>query len=84
MAHRTIAHVRSALAIAGSDPTGGAGVQADLQVFRGFGVHGAGVITALTVQDSVKIHRITLFETEKCYAEAGSIELTADDEATDG
>ncbi len=49
--------MRSALSIAGSDPTGGAGILADLQVFRGFGVHGAGVVTALTVQDSVKIHR---------------------------
>jgi hydroxymethylpyrimidine/phosphomethylpyrimidine kinase len=51
-----IVHV--ALAIAGSDPTGGAGLQADLQVFRTFGVHGAGVITALTVQDTARVHRV--------------------------
>jgi len=50
--------VRVALTIAGSDPTGGAGLQADLQVFRAFGVHGAGVITALTVQDTTKVHRV--------------------------
>jgi hydroxymethylpyrimidine/phosphomethylpyrimidine kinase len=50
--------VRVALTIAGSDPTGGAGLQADLQVFRAFGVHGAGVITALTVQDTAKVHRV--------------------------
>jgi hydroxymethylpyrimidine/phosphomethylpyrimidine kinase len=50
--------VRVALTIAGSDPTGGAGLQADLQVFRAFGVHGAGVVTALTVQDSAKVHRV--------------------------
>jgi hydroxymethylpyrimidine/phosphomethylpyrimidine kinase len=50
--------VRVALSIAGSDPTGGAGLQADLQVFRAFGVHGAGVITALTVQDTAKVHRV--------------------------
>ncbi len=50
--------MRVALTIAGSDPTGGAGLQADLQVFRAFGVHGAGVITALTVQDTAKIHRV--------------------------
>jgi hydroxymethylpyrimidine/phosphomethylpyrimidine kinase len=50
--------VRIALTIAGSDPTGGAGLQADLQVFRAFGVHGAGVVTALTVQDTAKVHRV--------------------------
>ncbi len=50
--------MRVALTIAGSDPTGGAGLQADLQVFRAFGVHGAGVITALTVQDTAKVHRV--------------------------
>jgi len=44
--------MRTALSIAGSDPTGGAGLQADLQVFRHFDLHGYGVITALTVQDS--------------------------------
>ncbi|MCH2172140.1 bifunctional hydroxymethylpyrimidine kinase/phosphomethylpyrimidine kinase [Myxococcota bacterium] len=52
------AQVECALTIAGSDPTGGAGLQADLQVFRHFGVHGAGVITALTVQDSGSVHRV--------------------------
>ena len=50
--------MHTALSIAGSDPTGGAGVQADLQVFRSLGVHGAGVITALTIQDSVKVHQV--------------------------
>ncbi len=46
------------LTIAGSDPTGGAGLQADLQVFRDFGCHGAGVVTALTIQDSVSVHSV--------------------------
>lgn len=46
------------LSIAGSDPTGGAGLQADLQVFRHFGCHGAGVLSALTIQDSVKVHSV--------------------------
>jgi hydroxymethylpyrimidine/phosphomethylpyrimidine kinase len=50
--------MRIALSIAGSDPTGGAGLQADLQVFRAFGVHGAGVVTALTVQDSGAVHEV--------------------------
>lgn len=50
--------MRVALSIAGSDPTGGAGVQADMQVFRAFGVHGAAVITALTVQDTGRVHSV--------------------------
>jgi hydroxymethylpyrimidine/phosphomethylpyrimidine kinase len=50
--------MRVALSIAGSDPTGGAGLQADLQTFRSLGVHGMGVVTALTVQDTVKVHQV--------------------------
>ncbi len=49
--------MKSALAIAGSDPRGGAGIQLDLQVFALHGVHGMAVPTALTVQTSVGIRR---------------------------
>src|SRR5215831_14843787 len=41
-----------ALTVAGSDPSGGAGIQADLKTFHAFGVYGAAVITALTVQNT--------------------------------
>jgi hydroxymethylpyrimidine kinase/phosphomethylpyrimidine kinase len=50
--------IRIALSIAGSDPTGGAGLQLDLQVFRALGVHGCAVPTALTVQDTAKVHGV--------------------------
>jgi hydroxymethylpyrimidine/phosphomethylpyrimidine kinase len=50
--------MRIALSVAGSDPTGGAGLQLDLQVFRALGVHGAGVVTALTIQDTKQVHRV--------------------------
>lgn len=50
--------MQRALSIAGSDPTGGAGLQADLQVFRAHGVHGMGIVTALTVQDSTRVHQV--------------------------
>ncbi len=50
--------MRIALSIAASDPTGGAGLQADLRVFQHLGVHGAGVVTALTVQDTRQVHSV--------------------------
>lgn len=40
------------LSIAGSDPSGGAGIQADLKVFQALGAHGMAVPAALTVQNS--------------------------------
>ena len=40
------------LTIAGSDPTGGAGIQADLETFAALGARGFSVVTAVTVQDT--------------------------------
>lgn len=48
----------SVLSIAGSDPTGGAGIQADCQVAAAFGVHAAAVPTALTLQDGLRVRRV--------------------------
>jgi hydroxymethylpyrimidine/phosphomethylpyrimidine kinase len=49
-----------ALTIAGSDSSGGAGIQADLKTFAAFGVYGASVITALTAQNTRGVSGIHL------------------------
>jgi hydroxymethylpyrimidine/phosphomethylpyrimidine kinase len=53
-AHRTAV----ALTIAGSDPSGGAGLQADLKTFHQFGVYGEAAITLLTVQNTTTVARV--------------------------
>ncbi|MGH9253716.1 MAG: bifunctional hydroxymethylpyrimidine kinase/phosphomethylpyrimidine kinase [Vicinamibacterales bacterium] len=51
--------MRTALTIAGSDPSGGAGVQADLKTFAAHSVYGLSVITAITAQNT---SGVTAFE----------------------
>lgn len=46
------ASIRRVLTIAGSDPSGGAGMQADLKTFSALGCYGTSVITALTAQNT--------------------------------
>lgn len=51
-----------ALTIAGSDPSGGAGIQADLKTFHQLGVYGEAVITLITVQNTRGVKRVEMLD----------------------
>lgn len=51
-----------ALTIAGSDPGGGAGMQADLKTFHRFGVYGTAVLTLVTVQNTTRVSRVEVLD----------------------
>lgn len=46
------------LVFAGLDPSGGAGIQADIEAITAMGAHALAVITTLTVQDNDRVHSI--------------------------
>ena len=70
-----------ALTIAGSDSSGGAGIQADLKTFAALGVYGASVITALTAQNTngvTGIHQVPAdFVTAQLDAVFGDLDVKA-------
>lgn len=53
-----------AMTIAGSDPSGGAGLQADLKTFHQHGVYGTSVVTLLTVQNTRKVESVEVLGPE--------------------
>ena len=68
--------MKHVLSIAGVDPSGGAGVIADLKVFAAHGVYAMGAITALTAQNTKGIFDMQLVE---CDLIAKQIEAIFDD-----
>ncbi len=61
--------VKSAITIAGSDSSGGAGIQADLKTFSALGVYGMSVITSITAQNTTGVYMIEDVSKECIYAQ---------------
>jgi hydroxymethylpyrimidine/phosphomethylpyrimidine kinase len=62
-----------ALTIAGSDSSGGAGIQADLKTFSALQVYGASVITALTAQNTVRVEAVHVVPPEFVLAQMRAV-----------
>ncbi len=62
-----------ALAIAGSDSGGGAGIQADLKAFARCGVHGATAVTAVTAQNTVGVEAMMPVDPEMIVAQVRAV-----------
>ena len=54
--------IANVLTIAGSDPSGGAGIQADLKTFSALGAYGTTVVTALTAQNTRGVRSFQVVE----------------------
>ena len=67
---------RVVLTIAGSDSSGGAGLQADLRTFAALGVHGATAVTAITAQNTLGVTAVLAVEPEMVRAQ---VDAVADD-----
>jgi len=61
------------LTIAGSDPSGGAGIQADLKTFHRHGVYGAAAITLITVQNTRGVESVHLLDPDLVAAQVRSV-----------
>ena len=62
-----------ALTIAGSDSSGGAGIQADLRTFAFHGVHGASVITCITAQNTLGVTKVEAISRETIVAQIEAV-----------
>ena len=52
------------MSIAGVDPSGGAGILADIKTFQALGVYGTGIVTALTAQNPQRMYSLKAIETD--------------------
>ncbi len=65
--------VETLLTIAGSDPGGGAGIQADLRVFGHYGFYGLSVLTAVTAQNTQAVDAVYPLKAEQVAAQLQSV-----------
>ncbi len=72
-ASRAAARRPVAWTIAGTDPTGGAGIPADLRVFHGLGVHGGSVITAVLAQNAHAVSAVSLLSASMVRAQLDAL-----------
>jgi hydroxymethylpyrimidine/phosphomethylpyrimidine kinase len=63
----------TALTIAGSDSSGGAGIQADLRAFEALGVHGASVVTLVTAQGTRGVRKVDPLRAELVRAQLDAV-----------
>ncbi|MFQ5699508.1 MAG: bifunctional hydroxymethylpyrimidine kinase/phosphomethylpyrimidine kinase [Myxococcota bacterium] len=62
-----------ALSVAGSDSSGGAGIQADLKTFQRFGVYGASAVTLVTAQNSRGVREVQVLAPELVAAQIAAV-----------
>jgi phosphomethylpyrimidine kinase len=65
--------LKTVMTIAGSDSSGGAGIQADLKTFAALGVYGTSVITAITVQNTQGVFRVEALSPELVAAQIDAV-----------
>lgn len=66
-------HLPIVLSIAGHDPSGGAGIQADIETISALGCHPATAVTCLTVQDSRKVYELIEIKPELTQKQAEAV-----------
>lgn len=70
---RPLKKYAACLSIAGSDPSGGAGIQADLKTFTLLECYGQAVPTALTVQNSLGVKRCVAVDADLVYEQVAAV-----------
>lgn len=70
---KTSALLPTVLTIAGSDPCGGAGIQADLKTMTAIGVYGAAAITCITVQNSLGVSNVMVLSPSLVAEQVGAV-----------
>ncbi|HIF18002.1 MAG TPA: hydroxymethylpyrimidine/phosphomethylpyrimidine kinase [Cycloclasticus sp.] len=69
----TITHIPTVLCFSGHDPSGGAGVQSDIEVLTHFNCHPCSALTCLTVQDSSTVYRLIPLSANDITEQANSL-----------